>query len=137
MGERPGILRELARLQRAHVGDALDRARAHVGGEFLVAEDGQAFLQAELEPVAAGDPVAGPVVEIFVRDDGLDMGVVVVGRGLGVGEHIFVVEDVEALVLHRPHVEVGYGDDVEDVEVVFAAEAFSSQRIERFSASMA
>jgi hypothetical protein len=45
---------------------------AHVAGELLVAEDGQPFLQAELEPVAAGDAVAGPVVEIFVRDDRLD-----------------------------------------------------------------
>ena len=65
-----------------------DRARALVGGEFLVAEDGQAFLQAELEPVAAGDAVAGPVVEILVRDDGLDRGVVGVGRGLGLGQHV-------------------------------------------------
>ena len=73
MGERAGILDELVRAQRAHVADALDRARALIGGEFLVAEDGQAFLQAELKPVAAGDAVAGPVVEIFVRDDRLDM----------------------------------------------------------------
>ena len=81
MRERPGVLGELRGLQRAHVGDALDRRRALVGGEFLIAEDGQAFLQAELEPVAAGDAVAGPVVEIFVRDDALDAGVIVVGRG--------------------------------------------------------
>ena len=34
-----------------------------------------------------------------------------------------VVEDVETLVLHRAHVEVGDGDDVEHVEVVLAPEA--------------
>ena len=99
-----------------------DRARAHVGGEFLVAENRQPFLQAELEPVAAGDAVAGPVVEIFVRDHRLDAGVVGVGRGLRRRQHVFVVEDVEALVLHRAHVEVGDGDDHEDIEIVFAAE---------------
>ena len=97
-------------------------ARALVGREFLVAEDRQALLQAELEPVAAGDPVAGPVMEIFVGDDRLDMGIVDIGRGLGAGQDVFVVEDVEALVLHRAHVEVGHGDDVEHVEIVFAAE---------------
>ena len=97
-------------------------ARALVGGELLVAEDREAFLEAELEPVAAGDAVAGPVVEILVRDDGLDRDEVVVGRGLGRGQHVLVVEDVEALVLHRAHVEVGHGDDHEDVEIVFAAE---------------
>ena len=37
-------------------------------------------------------------------------------------QHVFVVEDVEALVLHRAHVEVGHRDDHEDVEIVFAAE---------------
>ena len=107
----------------AHIGDALDRARAHVGGKFLIAIDRQAFLQAELEPVAAGDAVTGPVVKIFMRDDALDIGVIRIGGGFRVGQHEFVVEDVEALVLHRAHVEIGYGDDHEDIEVVFAAEA--------------
>ena len=69
MGEGAGVLDELMRAQPAHVADALDRARALVGGELLVAEDRQAFLEAELEPVAAGDAVAGPVVEVFMRDD--------------------------------------------------------------------
>ena len=142
MRQRAGVLGELRRAQRAHVGDALDRARALVGGEFLIAEDGQAFLQAELEPVAAGDAVAGPVVEIFVRDDRLDVGVVGVGRGLGQGEHVLVVEDVEALVLHRAHVEVGHGDDVEHVEVVFAAEGLlvpahrALQRVHRIARAL-
>jgi hypothetical protein len=72
MGERPVILAELAGTQGDHIGDPLHRGRAHVGGEFLVAEDGQPFLEAELEPVAAGDAVAGPVVEILMGDDRLD-----------------------------------------------------------------
>ena len=38
------------------------------------------------------------------------------------GQHVLVVEDVEALVLHRPHVEVGHRHDHEDVEIVFASE---------------
>src|SRR5262249_53666682 len=68
------------------------------------------------------DAVAGPVVKILVGDDRLDALVVEVGRGLRRRQHIFVVEDVEALVLHRAHVEVGDRDDHEDVEIVFAAE---------------
>ena len=122
MRERPGVLGKLRRLQSAHVGDALDRRRALIGGEFLIAKDGQALLEAELKPIAAGDAIAGPIVKIFVSDDALDAGVIVVGRRLRRGQHIFVVEDVEALVLHCAHVEVGHGDDVEAVEIVFAAE---------------
>jgi hypothetical protein len=75
----------------------------------------QALLQAKLEPVAARDPVACPVVEILVRDDGLDVGIIRVRRGLGARENVFVVEDVEALVLHGAHVEVGYRNHIEDV----------------------
>ena len=60
----------------------------HVGGELLVAEDGQAFLQRQLEPVAAGDAVAGPVVEILVRDHGLDVLVVDVGGGVRAGQQM-------------------------------------------------
>ncbi|MCY1497009.1 hypothetical protein D9M68_309640 [compost metagenome] len=122
MGQRAGVLGKLLRLQVPHLGNALDRTRAHVGGKFVVAVNRQAFLEAQLEPVAAGDAVAGPVVEVFVRDDRLDIGVVRIGRRFRIGEHVFVVEDVETLVLHRPHVEVGDGDDHEDVEVVFTAE---------------
>src|SRR3546814_4990981 len=47
MGERAVVLRELARPQEPHVGDPLDRVRAHVGGERLVAEHGQPFLRSE------------------------------------------------------------------------------------------
>ncbi len=82
MGEGAGVLDELMRAKPAHVADPRDDARALIGGELLVAIDGEAFLQAELEPVAAGDAVAGPVVEILVRDDGFDRDEVVVGRGL-------------------------------------------------------
>ncbi len=122
VGEGPRILDELVRAQDAHVADPRDHARAFVGGELLIAEDGEALLQAELEPVAAGDAVAGPVVEILVGDDRLDIGEVGVGRGFRRGEDVLVVEDVQPLVLHRAHVEVGHGDDHEDVEIVFAAE---------------
>ncbi len=132
MREGAGVLDELRRAQAAHIADAFDRARAHVGGKFLVAENREAFLQAKLKPVAAGDAVAGPVVEIFVRDDGFDAGEIAVGRGFGRRQHVFVVEDVEALVLHRAHVEVGNGDDHENIEIVFAAE-----RLSRPSASRA
>ncbi len=59
-----------------------------------------------------------------MRDNALDIGVVRIGRGFRVGQHEFVVEDVETLVLHRAHVEIGHGDDHEDIEVVFTAEAF-------------
>ena len=68
------------------VADALDRAGPDIGGELLVPEDGQPFLQAELEPVAAGDAVAGPVVKILMRDDRLDRRIVAVCRRVGQGE---------------------------------------------------
>ena len=122
MRQRSLVLGELVRLQRAHLRDALHRARPLVGGELMVAEDGQPFLQAELEPVAASDSVACPIVEILMRDDRLDIGEIGVGGRHPVGQHVFVVEDVEALVLHGPHIEVGHGDDVEHVEVVFEPE---------------
>ncbi len=121
--QRRAVLGELHLPQRAHVLDAPDRAGALVHRELLVAVHGQALLQAELEPVAAGDPVARPVVEVLVRDDALDRGVVGIGGRRRAGEDQPVVEDVEPLVLHCAEVEIGHGDDVEDVEVVLAAEA--------------
>src|SRR5206468_5359076 len=100
-------------LFRSDVLDPLDRVAAHVGREALVAEDRQPLLQAQLEPVAAGDPVAGPVVEILMRHHAFDALVIDVGGGRRVRQQQRGVEDVEALVLHGPEVEIAYGDDHE------------------------
>jgi hypothetical protein len=93
------------------------RPGQHVGGELLVAEDREAFLEGQLEPVAAGDTVAGPVVEVLMGHHALDVLEIQVGAGIRVGQHVLGVEDVEALVLHRPHVEIRHGDDHEAVQV--------------------
>ena len=122
MCKRARILDELLGAQAAHIADALDRPRAHVGGKLLVAKDRESLLEAELEPIAAGDAVAGPVVKVFVSDNRLDALEIVIGRALWRREHVFVIEDIEALVLHCPHVEIGHRNDHEHVEIVFAAE---------------
>src|SRR5690606_27771110 len=108
--------------ERAYLPDALDGARALVGRKFMVAKNCQSLLQAELEPVAASDSIACPIVKVFVRDDGFDIGEIRVSRSFAVGQHIFVVEDVQALVLHRADIEIGHGDNVEHVEVVLSSE---------------
>ena len=121
MGQRPGIFRELACPQANYVLDALDGTRAHVRREILVTEDRQAFLQAQLEPVPAGNPVAGPVVEVFVRDDALDGFEVCIGGRVLVRQHIGRVEDVQPLVLHGAEIEVADGHDVEHAQIIFPA----------------
>ena len=121
MRERAGILGELRRTQAAHVLDPLDRRRTLVRRKALVAIDGEAFLQRQLEPVAAGDAVARPIVEIFVRHHRGDRVIIVIGGRVGIGEDVAAVEDVQPLVLHRAEVEIVDRHDVEHVEVVFAA----------------
>ncbi len=116
-----GVLGKLGIAQQPDVVDALDRPAGHVGGELLVAKDGQPLLEGELEPVAAGDAVAGPVVEVFVPHHLLDRLEVGVGRRVGPRQNVLGVEDVQALVLHRPHVEGVDRQDHVDVEVVFEA----------------
>mmetsp|Transcript_18469 Transcript_18469/g.62128 ORF Transcript_18469/g.62128 Transcript_18469/m.62128 type:complete len:508 (-) Transcript_18469:241-1764(-) len=119
---RPGVLDELAAAHGLDILDANHGARPDVARELLVTEDGQSFLERELEPVAACDPVARPVVKVLVPDHALDALVVVIGGGGGLGERERRVEDVEPLVLHRAHVEVVDGDDVVQVQVIFEAE---------------
>ena len=96
-------------------------ARRHVLHELLVPEDREPFLERELEPVAAGDAVAGPVVEVLVGHDAHDALEVAVRGGLRVRQHVLGVEDVQPLVLHGAHVEVVGRHDHEEVQVVLPA----------------
>ena len=57
-----------------------------------------------------------------MRDHRLDTLIVAVGRCLRFRQHVFRVEDIQALVFHRAHVEVGNGGDIENVQVVFQTE---------------
>ena len=56
-------------------------------------------------------------------DHAVDVLVIGVGGHIGAGEHVLGVEDVEALVLHRSHVEVAHRDDHVVVQVHLEAEA--------------
>ena len=51
-------LGELVAAQHVDIRNAFHRARVEVGAEFLVAKHREAFFQAELKPVTAGNPVA-------------------------------------------------------------------------------
>ena len=86
--ERACIFGKLTATQADNVFNALNRARSHVSGEFLIAEDGQAFFQAQLEPVTACDAVAGPVVEVFVGDNALNRFEIAIGGGFCVRQNI-------------------------------------------------
>ena len=120
MGQRPLILAELAGAQHQDIFDPLDRMAAQIARELLIAKDRQTLLQAQLKPVPAGDAVAGPIVEILMRDDRLDPGEIIIRRGFGAGQHDLGVEDVQPLILHRAHVEIINRHDVEHVQIVFA-----------------
>ena len=69
-------------------------------GPDLVPEDCEPLLEGQLEPVTAGDAVAGPVVEVLMADDTLDAAKVHVGGGLRGGQDQAGVEDIQRLVLH-------------------------------------
>jgi hypothetical protein len=97
--------------------------RVAIRGVLLLAKDRQAFLQRQLEPVAAGHAVAGPVVEILVGDGPVDEAEVPIGGDVGAGQHQLGVEDVQAFVLHRAGVEVAHGHHVVFVQVDFQAVA--------------
>ena len=130
MRHRPCIFGKLHGAQQAYVfnafhgfgrrgcdGVVFQPLHSEVLAELLVAKDGEALFERELEPVAASDAVASPVMEIFVTHDALDIGVVGVGCGGRIGQDKLGIENIQALVFHRAHVEVAGGDDHETLKV--------------------
>ena len=61
-----------------------------------------------MEPVAARDPVAGPIVEVLVSNHRGNVEIIVVGCNPGVCKNVARIEQVQALVLHGAHVEIAH-----------------------------
>ena len=122
MGHRPGIFGKLRGAQAAHFADTGRGAAMCVGTEFLVAENGQAFLERQLKPVATGDAVAGPVVEVFMGNHPVDIFEIQIRGDIRTGQHVFGVENIKSLVLHRAHVEIAHGDNHVVIEIAFKTE---------------
>ncbi len=123
VGHGAGIFGKLRTAHGTHIVDAVDTTGSQIGRELLIPEHRQPLFEAKLEPVATSDPVAGPVMEVFVTYDPLDTMVIAVGGGGRVGQHELGVENVQPLVLHGAHVEEVHRDDHIDVEVVLEAKA--------------
>ena len=86
-----------------------------------VTENGEALLQTELEPVATGHTIARVIVKILVGHDRLDAQIAGIGGDIRGGQNTGGVENIEALVLHRPHVEIINGNDVKQIKIVLQA----------------
>src|SRR5690606_40050320 len=71
----------------------------------------------------AASPTLVPYTTLFRSNDALDGVVIGVGGRVGPGKDQLVVEDIEALVLHRAEIEIADGDDVEHIQIIFTAEA--------------
>ena len=123
MRSRARIFRKLEQAQHTDIVDTAHHAAGPVAGKLLIAEYGQTFFQRQLEPIAAGHAVARPVVEIFVTDHRFNAFKVSIGRGTAVGQHELGVENIQTFVFHRAHIEIAHGNDHENIQVVFQAEA--------------
>ena len=59
-----------------------------------------------------------------MADNTLNIEVIFIGGGVGTGQHIFGVKDIQTFILHCAHIEEIHRDDHIDVEVILQAEAF-------------
>ena len=116
-----GILTELGVAQHGHILDPLHRCRMEIGGEALVAKHRQPLLERQLKPVATGDPVATPIVEVLMGNDAFNPLKLAIGCRCGIRQNQLRIEDVQAFVLHGAHVEVTHGNDVVFLQVVLEA----------------
>ena len=115
MRHRARIFSELMGLQERDIFNPLHTARIHIGRELCIPEYREAFLETELKPVAAGHAIPRIIVKILVSDHRFDALITQVSGDIRVRQYTGGIEDIQTLVLHRPHVEVINGDDVEEV----------------------
>ena len=85
MGGGAGILAELGVAQQGYVFNPIEGGTVQILRKALVPKHGEPFLERQLEPVAAGDAVTGPVVEILVADHTFDALQLAIGGGFRIG----------------------------------------------------
>ena len=124
VGHWPGVFGELHCTQKTDVFHPLDRARPHISRELGVPKHGKTLFQAELKPVSAGHPVARPVVKILVSDNSFYPLKTGISGRFWTGQNTGGIKDVEAFILHRPHVEIIDGDNIKNIQIVLTAEGF-------------
>ena len=69
MGEGAVVFAKLTTAQGRDILNAPHVGTAHISAELLIAKHGKPFFEAQLEPIATGDPIASPVVKIFMGDN--------------------------------------------------------------------
>ena len=121
MCRRAAVLGELGSTKQAYITSALHPFIMHVSRKALVPIHCQAFFQRQLEPVAASDPVASPVMEIFMRNDRFHAIEVFIRCCLRISKNKLAVKDIQALIFHRAHVEMADGDNLEEIQIIFQA----------------
>ena len=114
-----GVFAELRVAQHRHIFDPIQRFTVLIGTEALVTKNGEPLLERELKPIAAGDAIAGPVMEVFVGDNTFHALQFRIGGRFGIGEHELGVKDIQTFILHSAHVEMAHGNDVVLLQVVF------------------
>ena len=118
------VFSKLHRLDDTCFTDPGCRRARPVGTELLITKHRQAFFEAELEPVPAGDPVTGPVVKVFVGNNAGNIVVVTVGGRIVVSQDVLGVKQIQAFVFHGAHVEEVHRDNHVAVQVVFQTVVF-------------
>ena len=89
MRQRPLVFPKLAGAQCQHIIDSLHGMAAGIAAKLLIAKDGEPLFKAKLKPIAAGDTVACPIVEIFMGNDAFNPFEISISRCLWAGQHIF------------------------------------------------
>ncbi len=114
------IFGKLVIAQTVGILDAFHRRAAHIRSKLRVAKHRQPFFEAELKPVPASDPIAGPVVKILMRYDGFDHFKIGIRTGARIGQNAGAVENIKPLIFHRAHIEIIDRNDVEQIKIIFA-----------------
>ena len=58
-------------------------------------------------------------MKIFVSNHRFNVLKIFIGGTLGIGKHVFGVENIQTFVFHRPHIEVTHSHHHEDVQIIF------------------
>mmetsp|Transcript_39581 Transcript_39581/g.114554 ORF Transcript_39581/g.114554 Transcript_39581/m.114554 type:complete len:134 (+) Transcript_39581:372-773(+) len=118
MTHRSSIFGKLSGSQGSDIFNPIDCLGIEITTKFLIPKDSETLFESQLEPVATGDTISSPIVEIFMSNHSFDSFKIGICRRFLIGQDIGGIEHIQTLIFHGTHIKVIHSNNIVNIQII-------------------